>query len=170
MPDKREPRYGDYRRHEDESKRLDRNFNELLQELRVSQAGVQILFGFLLSLAFQSRFETLDTFQLDVYLVALIASALAVTFFTGPVVAHRLLFRRRLKDYIVQYGARLAGTGLVFLATAVICGLVLVIDVLLTRTASISIGAGMLVVGLVIWVVLPLLQRRRGINPDMPDD
>jgi hypothetical protein len=36
---------------ESEDERLTRNFSELLQELRVAQAGVQFLFGFLLAVA-----------------------------------------------------------------------------------------------------------------------
>lgn len=46
-------------RHESAIQKLDRNWMELLQELRVLQTGVQILAGFLLTLPFQSRFETL---------------------------------------------------------------------------------------------------------------
>lgn len=116
---------GGYTRHETEAHRLDRNFNELLQELRVAQAGVQILFGFLLSLAFQARFGNLDSFQLNVYITTLIAAALSVVCFTAPVAAHRLLFRRGVKDFLVHYTARLAGIGLIFLAAAVVGGVVL---------------------------------------------
>jgi hypothetical protein len=157
---------GGYTRHETESQRLDRNFNELLQELRVAQAGVQILFGFLLSLAFQARFETLDQFQLDVYIVTLIAAALAVVFFTGPVAAHRLLFRRGVKDFLVRYTARLAGIGLVFLAAAVVGGVELVIDVLLSRGASLGVGGGLVLVGILLWIVLPLRVRDFGRDPE----
>lgn len=157
---------GDYTRNESDAQRLDRNFGELLQELRVAQAGVQILFGFLLSLAFQARFVSLDIFQLDVYLVTLVAAALAVIFLTGPVAAHRVLFRRGVKDFLVRYTARLAATGLVFLTVAVVGGVVLVVDVLLTRGASLGIGAGMVLIGVIVWVVIPLSVRKKGHRPD----
>ncbi len=157
---------GDYTRDESDAQRLDRNFGELLQELRVAQAGVQILFGFLLSLAFQARFESLDTFQLDVYLGTLVAAALAVTFLTGPVAAHRILFRRGVKDFLVRYTARLAATGLLFLAVAVVGGVVLVVDVLLTRGAALGIGAGIVLIGLTFWLVIPLSVRKKGHRPD----
>lgn len=154
-----------YRRTETEAQRLDRNFGELLQELRVSQAGVQILFGFLLSLAFQSRFGTLDTFQLNVYLVTLVSSALAVIFLVGPVAAHRLLFRRGVKGFLVRYTARLTVGGLGFLAVSVVGGVVLVVDVLFTRAASIGIGSSLVAVGLVVWLAIPLTVRRRTADP-----
>jgi hypothetical protein len=157
---------GGYTRHETESQRLDRNFNELLQELRVAQAGVQILFGFLLSLAFQARFEALDSFQLDVYVVTLVAAAVAVVFFTGPVAAHRLLFRRGVKDFLVRYTARMAVFGLVFLSIAVVGGVVLVIDVLLSRGASLGIGAGLVLVGLVLWILIPMRVRNAAGDPE----
>lgn len=139
----------------------------MLQEVRVAQAGVQILFGFLLSLAFQARFSTLDTFQLDVYLVTLIAAALAVTFLTGPVAAHRLLFRRGLKDFLVHYTARLTAIGIGFLAVSVVGGVVLVVDVLLTRPVAISVGAALVAVGLGIWLVIPATVLRRQRDPHL---
>ena len=80
-------------RDETDQERLDRNFLELLQELRVAQAGVQILFAFLLSLAFTQRFAELTSGQRDVYIVALVASAVAAALFIGPVAWHRLLLR-----------------------------------------------------------------------------
>jgi hypothetical protein len=166
MPNDKDDPPGGYTRHETESQRLDRNFNELLQELRVAQAGVQILFAFLLSLAFQARFETLDQFQLDVYIVTLIAATLAVVFFTGPVAAHRLLFRRGVKDFLVRYTARLAVFGLMFLSIAVVGGVVLVIDVLLSRGPSLGIGAALVVVGLVLWILIPLRVRNAAGDPE----
>ena len=55
--------------------RDDRNLIELLQEVRVVQTGVQILFGFLLTVAFQPKFEKLSSFQKDVYFGTLVAAA-----------------------------------------------------------------------------------------------
>ncbi|MDQ6657638.1 MAG: DUF6328 family protein [Actinomycetota bacterium] len=166
MFDEQQSHHGDYSRHETDAERLDRNFGELLQELRVAQAGVQILFGFLLSLAFQARFVALDTFELDVYLVTLLAAALAVTFFTGPVAAHRLLFRRGVKGFLVKYTARMAEFGLGFLAVAVVGGVVLVTDVLLNRGAALGIGAGLVLVGVVIWLLVPISMRKKGHRPE----
>lgn len=158
--------YGGYHRDESTGQRLDRNFSEQLQELRVAQAGVQILFAFLLSLAFQARFTELDGFELVLYLVTLVAAALAVVCFTGPVAAHRLLFRRGVKDFLVRYTSRMAVAGLSFLAAAVLGGVMLVVDVLQPRWLAFTIGGGLLAVGLVVWVLIPMSIRRRTSDPD----
>jgi hypothetical protein len=47
-------------RNKTEEQRSDRNLTDLLQELRVAGLGVQVLFGFLLSLPFTARFSDLD--------------------------------------------------------------------------------------------------------------
>src|SRR3712207_7407058 len=73
--------------------RADRNFAELLQELRVVQTGVQILFAFLLTLSFMDRFATVDAFQRTVYVFTLVASATTIVLLVAPVAVHRLLFR-----------------------------------------------------------------------------
>lgn len=155
--------HGAYERDEPEAQRLDRNFGELLQELRVAQAGVQILFAFMLSLAFQTRFEGIDTFQRNVYLTTLLSAALAAVCFTGPVAAHRVLFRRGVKDYLVRYSTRAAVAGLVFLAVTVIGGVLLVVDVLTTRPTAFAIAGGLVLFGFVVWVVLPVRMRRHGV-------
>ena len=80
-----------------EAERLNRNFGDLLQELRVAQAGVQILFAFLLTLPFQARFAAITTFEKVVYIGALCAAAFAAATLIGPVAYHRILFRRGRK-------------------------------------------------------------------------
>src|SRR3954464_15079291 len=90
---------------------LDRNLGELLQELRVAITGVQILFAFLLGLAFTSRFTSLDRFEVTVYTVTLLATALATIVLIGPVAFHRLVFRRRQKGALVMGGDRLLVLG-----------------------------------------------------------
>src|SRR5215212_2416243 len=86
---------GDPSRRETEMERMDRNWNELLQELRVTQTGVQILTGFLLTLPFQQRFTELDTFQVTVFCIAVLLSSTATALIVAPVSYHRLLFRQR---------------------------------------------------------------------------
>src|SRR4051794_13091107 len=87
---------------ETETERADRNFGELLQELRVTQTGIQVLFAFLLTIPFAARFEKLDDFQRANLLAAIMLSALATACLIAPVSYHRLLFRQRLKDHIVN--------------------------------------------------------------------
>src|SRR5687768_7145835 len=115
-------------RDETETERADRNFADLLQELRVAQTGVQILFAFLLTIPLQARFTTLDEFHKDVFVVALLCASLATACIIAPVAYHRVLFRRHMKTNIVMAAARLAVGGLVFLGLAIIASVYLVLD------------------------------------------
>ena len=94
---------------------LDRNVNELLQELRVAFTGVQLLFGFLLSLAFTQRFEDIDAFQTTVYTVTLMSTAVATMLLIAPVSLHRIVFRRRQKAALVVVADKLLVLGLAIL-------------------------------------------------------
>src|SRR6185369_1993945 len=98
-------------RDETAAERADRNFNDLLQELRVAQTGVQILFAFLLTLPFTQRFGKVGNLQQDVYLGTLLSTALATVCLIAPVSHHRILFGRRRKPDLVRSGGRLAGVG-----------------------------------------------------------
>src|SRR5690348_4865531 len=128
-------------RDESERQRARRNFAELLQELRVAQAGVQILFAFLLTLVFSARFEAVDRFGRSVYLVSLITAAFATAMITAPVAYHRALFRRGRKMELVTTAHRMAGGGLFFLAISMISAVLLVTDVLLTRGWALLVTA-----------------------------
>ncbi len=150
-----------YVRDESESTRLDRNWNEILQELRVTQTGSQILAAFLLTLAFQPRFEDLTPFQVGVYLVLVVLAAGTTALALAPVVLHRLLFRRGAKDRIVARANRvllasLIGVGLVLVGT-----LVLIFDVVLGGWAGTVAGivAALVVPGL--WLAIPFSARER---------
>ncbi|GAA2920421.1 hypothetical protein GCM10011428_41090 [Streptomyces violaceus] len=120
--------------------RADRNFVELLQELRVTQTGVQILFAFLLSLAFTSRFSSLDTAQRVTYVSTLLLAVLAAALFTAPAALHRSLFQQGAKPRIVQVSSRLATTGLIVLVFAFSGSVLLVVDVTTGRAGGIAAG------------------------------
>jgi hypothetical protein len=148
-----------YTRDESEAQRIDRNFGEQLQELRIAQAGVQILFAFLLTIPFQQRFTILTDLQRNIYLFTLLAAAISVVVFTAPVAMHRTLFRDGLKDFIVTYTDRLMIVGLFTLGIGIIGGVVLVLDVLMSHTAAFWIGGGLLALGLVLWVGVPMAHK-----------
>ncbi|MBC9819686.1 DUF6328 family protein [Terrabacter sp. MAHUQ-38] len=150
-----------YTRDESEAQRLDRNFGEQLQELRIAQAGVQILFAFLLSLPFQQRFTTLTDLQRNIYVWTLMAAAVSVIVFTAPVALHRTLFRDGLKDFIVAYTDRLIGVGLFTLGMGIIGGVILILDVLMSHTVAFAVGAVLLVLGIALWLGVPLSQKGR---------
>lgn len=152
-------RRGSYIREESEAKRLDRNYNEILQELRVAEAGVQILFAFLLALAFTQRFTRLPTFERDVYFASLLLSAAAGGLLVAPTAMHRLIFRRGLKDVLVEIASKMALAGVTLLGFAICGSVLLVSDVLFgnamawVATAGVALWLGFL------WFLLPLRIR-----------
>jgi len=147
-------------RDETPAEKLDRNWSELLQELRVTQTGIQILVGFLLTLPFQSRFGELDPVLLLVFLTAVGFSTLATALIVAPVTAHRLLFRRHAKDVLVGSADAMAKAGLACLALAVVAALTLVFGFVLDVTAGLVAGGVALALFLVLWVVVPLSLGR----------
>ncbi|GAA1566503.1 DUF6328 family protein [Kribbella hippodromi] len=151
---------GYQRKDEDSGERLDRHWNELLQELRLVQTGTQILFAFLLGIAFQNRFDTTDDFTHVVYACTLVAAALAVALFLAPVAFHRVLYRQGLRDRLVVITDRLARAGMAFLVVAICGGVLIALDVALPRTVSVVIVAGVLLWFVVFWVLIPAWVRR----------
>jgi len=145
-------------RGESDAQRVDRNFLELLQELRVAQTGVQILFAFLLGLAFTPRFATLSTWQHGVYLATLICSASAAGLLIAPVSYHRTVFRRRLKDQVVATGHRYALAGLILLLLSLV-GSVQLAASLLLGPWSVLVAGAMTALFVTFWYVVPLRHR-----------
>ncbi len=148
-------------RHETETERADRNYGELLQELRVAQTGVQFLFAFLLTLPFTPVFERIDTTQRYIYLVTMLATAVAAASLLAPVNQHRLLFRLGLKKELVEAGDRLARLGMAFLMVALIGATGLVVDFVVGRTAAAVIGGLEILLFLLLWYAQPLRLRAR---------
>jgi hypothetical protein len=150
-------------RDESEADRLDRNWGELLQELRVLETGTQILTGFLLTVAFQQKFSQLNGGQVTLYLVLVSLSALATMLVLAPVSLHRTLFRQGRKGTLVTWTDRLLRIALAIVALTVVGVVVLLFDV--ATSLGVAIGAGT-VAAIVIggmWFVLPtgLSGRRR---------
>jgi len=148
-------------RNETENERLDRNWNEILQELRVTQTGTQILTGFLLTLAFQPRFTDLDTFQVGVYLVLVALATLATALGLGPVSLHRALFRMRRKDAVVKLADRLLQVVLLLVGLLITGVVLLIFDVVAGRTVGIVCAVVTAAIVLVVWLVLPFRHRPR---------
>src|SRR6188768_2488803 len=117
-------------KHETERQRWNRNFADLLQELRVTQTGVQILFAFLLTLPFSSGFPETTEFQQQTYIVALLSAAFAAAMIISPVAFHRALFRRGRKPELVRYAHRMATGGLAFLLISMVSSVLLITDYL----------------------------------------
>jgi hypothetical protein len=143
---------------------LDRNLAELLQELRVAITGVQILFAFLLGLAFTQRFTSLDRFDVTVYTVTLLATALATIALIAPVSFHRLVFRRRQKSALIVVADRLLLLGLALLVLAISSAVLLILDVVLGRWQGLAGGGLVAVVGALTWYGLPVWARWAGVG------
>jgi len=142
---------------ENEQERLNRNLDELLQELRVTQTGVQILTGFLLTLPFTQRFPELDDLQRYAYLGVLVGSVLATGLIIAPVAFHRMLFRRGQRRWLVRNANRAARLGLLALAVTTSGVVWLVFDLVTDRTVAGVAGALSLVFFGSLWAAYPLL-------------
>ena len=138
---------------------LDRNVSELLQEMRVAITGVQVLFAFLLTLPFQSRFSELDFFGTTVYTITLTSCALATLLLIAPVPYHRTVFRQRKKQALVEFADRSVLLGLTLLFVGIASALLLVLDVVLGRGPAVAGCALVASVGALTWYVLPWRQR-----------
>ncbi|WP_233549662.1 DUF6328 family protein [Cellulomonas rhizosphaerae] len=148
-------------RSETRNQRADRNWDELLQELRVTQTGTQILMGFLLTIPFQQRFGDLDAFQRDLYLVLVVLAVVATALILAPVAIHRALFRRGMKSALVSVGDSFARAGLLVLALVLSGAAMLLFDVVVSRTAGVAMGLASLVVLGAAWWVLPRVVSAR---------
>jgi Family of unknown function (DUF6328) len=146
-------------RNETEAERIDRNLSELLQELRVASIGVQVLFGFLLSLPFTNRFGVLDTDQRRLYVADLVMAALATAMLIAPVSYHRLVFRQHKKSALLRFANAMALAGLPFVALAVTGSVLLVVSVVYGGLLVPLIAAGSAAVFVVLWFVAPFLAR-----------
>ncbi len=149
------------KRDETEIERLDRNWNSLLQELRVVQTGVQLLTGFLLTLPFQQRFDVLTGHMRVVYLATVGCSVGATVLLIAPVATHRLLFRRHRLQVLVSAAHRCAYAGLVLLGAALTGMTVIVFAAVSGRTAGVVAGVSAVALFSVFWLVMPLLLRDR---------
>jgi Family of unknown function (DUF6328) len=141
--------------------RCDRNLVELLQEVRVAQTGVQILFAFLLSVPFTARFERLSSFQEIVYFVTLLAAGAAALLLIAPTSHHRIVFRLGDKEHLVRTANRLTILGLAFVALALVGAILLISDLLFPGVVAVAATSAAVLICLVSWYLLPLARRRR---------
>jgi len=152
-----DPRDG---RDETENERMDRNWNELLQELRVTQTGTQILGGFLLTFAFQPRFASLDSVDRGVYVALVLLAGTTIVLGLAPVNLHRALFRARLKPSVVQFGHVALRLQLLGVALVVVGTVLLVLDVAVGRVVGLA-GAAFVLVLILVAAAVPRWIRRR---------
>jgi hypothetical protein len=148
-------------RPESEEERADRNLSDLLQELRVALPGVQVLFGFLLTVPFSQRFQDLTSFQEKLYFGVLISVALATVLLVAPTAGHRILFRRQQKEFIVTISNRLALVGLSLLAIAMCGAITLISDFLFGATTAVISTIVMAAAFVGFWFAGPVVRRQQ---------
>jgi hypothetical protein len=158
-----EPRTSDTGRNETPEERADRRWGDLVQELRVAQTGVQILFGFLLTVVFQNRFTELSDTDRHIYVVTVLLGAATTGALVGPVAMHRLLTGRKLKPETVIWASRLTVLGLVLLLCTMASSLLLVLRVAVVDGAAAWLVVGMVVWFALCWFALPLWARHRSV-------
>lgn len=166
-PDPGPPQRDDSQRHETELERFDRNWAEILQELRVTQMGTQILTGFLLAAAFQAKIDDLTSFQRTTYLVLVLLGVTTTALGLVPVSLHRTLFRHGMKKAVVDMGHSILwlvmiGVGLMLSGTAI-----LIFDLVLETPWALAAGAYVLI-ALVAFVLVPRAIARRSGDDHLP--
>jgi cation transport ATPase len=148
-------------RSQEEQERLNRQMTELLNELRVAMPGVQVLFGFLLAVPFQPRFDAVTPFQRDVYFVTLIAAAVATAFLIAPSAYHRIAFQQHDKPRIIKVGTVQFVCGLVALAIAMNGAVLLVTDFIFKEATVIVTMAAIGSLFTWLWFGIGLWRRTR---------
>jgi hypothetical protein len=169
MPDSHEDADPDDGRPETEAQRSDRNWSEILQELRVTQTGSQIISGFLLTVAFQQRFTHLDAYQYSVYGVLVGLAALSTILGLATVSLHRAEFHHHRKAAVVQWGSRLLTTTVIVVGTLSAGVVLLIFDVVFGRTPGVIAGGVAVAVLVALLVILPWRVRTGAIPSHDPD-
>ncbi|MER6330917.1 DUF6328 family protein [Streptomyces sp. NPDC014983] len=148
-------------RDETEEERADRMWGELIQEVRVAQTGVQILFGFLLTVVFQPKYAGLPDADQHIYIVTVVLGSCATGALIGPVSLHRLVSGRRVKPRAVRIASRLTFIGLVLLLATMTSALLLILRVATHDSYVPWLVAAVVAWYLLCWYGIPLWARRR---------
>lgn len=146
-------------RDETVDERADRNWEELMQELRVMQTGTQILTGFLLAVAFQPLFSELNTTQRVLYITLVLLAATATVLALTPVGMHRLLFAKGRKPVLVRVANRIVKANLIVIAALTVGVTVLIIDFTFNHVFALIAGGIGVVAIIALWVLLPVGLR-----------
>jgi hypothetical protein len=169
VPDGSAPGSEETGRRETHKERVDRELIELLNELRVALPGVQILFAFLLIVPFQQSIAQATEFQRDVYFLTLVAVCVATGLLIAPAAQHRVLFRQQDKEALLHRSSRSAYAGLIALAVAIVSAVLLVTDVLFSRTHA-WVTAGVVAALLAWWwIAVPFWHRSHTTQEDQGD-
>ncbi|MBD0422822.1 hypothetical protein H0H10_27325 [Streptomyces sp. TRM S81-3] len=148
-------------RDETEEERADRMWTELIQEVRVAQMGVQILFAFLLTVVFTPKYDDLSDTDQAIYLVTVVLGAVTTGALIGPVSLHRIVSGRRIKPQAVRWASRLTVLGLVLLLATMAASLLLILRVATHDGFVPYLVAAVVAWYLLCWFGIPLWTRHR---------
>lgn len=149
------------RQGETDAERADRNFRDLLQELRITLSGSQILFAFLLVVPFSTEFRRASAFEHALYLATLLVAALSAGLLVAPAVMHRVVFRRHVKDELLRIASVLTLVGQSLFGLALAAAVLLVGDYLYSLAVGAALAAFLGVWFAVLFFLLPLSLQRR---------
>ena len=144
---------------ESPEERVSRELDELLQQLRITLPGVQVLFAFLLTVPFTQRFHLIDGIARDMFFLAFLATAAATALLLAPVAYARIQFRQFDKERLIRLGTFAAIVGLALLAVSLSASTFVVTQVLFSNRAAGIVAALTLLVFALAWFVVPLLAR-----------
>jgi predicted membrane channel-forming protein YqfA (hemolysin III family) len=146
---------------ETKAEQLEREHEELFHELRATIPGAEVLFAFLLTVAFTNRFDELTPVQRDVYYSTFLCSATALVLLLAPSAYHRIQFRRHDKENMLRLANKEALAGTILIAFSITGAGFLITDILFaSKWASLAAGVLAALAG-ALWWALPLSRRLR---------
>jgi Family of unknown function (DUF6328) len=149
---------------EDQGERLDRELIELLNELRVALPGVQVLFGFLLTVPFAQGWQRVTDTERLVFFLTFLSTAIATALLIAPSAQHRILWRAHDKDALLRRANALAIAGTAFLALSVTGAVWVVTDVIYAQGPTALVTAGVAGLFAWVWFAAPLIRRARKLS------
>lgn len=146
----------------DEAEQMRERYRELLEELRTVIPGSQVLFAFLLTVPFSSRFDQLDDFGRNVFILVLLGVAAATVCFLAPAAFHRISGHAH-RHTRLRYAIRFAVTGMVLLGASMSGAVFLVTRFISRDTAWVGAASGIAVATLIVvlWYLVPLVRSRK---------
>jgi amino acid transporter len=151
---------------ESHDEQLQREHEQLFHELRAIIPGAEVLFAFMLTVAFSDRFEDVTTLQRSVYYVTLLTAGTALLLLLAPASFHRVQFRRHDKEVMMRVANTEAIVALVLVSLAIAGAVFLITDLLFTTVAAVAVAAALWVVTSLVWWGVPLSRRTDDVAAD----
>ncbi len=142
---------------EDKHVREAREQVQLLQGLRVVLPGVQVLFAFLLTVAFTQRFEELNLLNKYVYYATLLCTTVSAALLMAPSVHHRFLWRQGMRERRLVISNILSLAGFLFLVPGMLGVIFVITDLLFSVLVASLVTAVFTVAFILLWFILPIL-------------